>query len=253
MHPLLEMIQNFGRFPMAATDISTSATPVPIASGKKLRLGSLTALVIGSMVGPAFSLPQNMAASAVSAPYYRLGHHCSRHADPGFRVPDPGQPQAGSGCGSTPTPRPVSATTSASAWGYWISAWLGNVGYFVLLFSTLLFFPDLRRRQHVAAIIGASVLLWGVHFLVLRGIKGGIHQPGDHGSQGRAVAAVCVDRNFRLQTGNLHRRHLGPEKPGPGQRDEPGAQHDAGHRLGVHRHRGREHLFSPGGKTQRRG
>ncbi|WP_419555090.1 hypothetical protein, partial [Pseudomonas fluorescens] len=22
------------------------------------------------------------------------------------------------------------------AWGYWISAWMGNVGYFVLLFST---------------------------------------------------------------------------------------------------------------------
>jgi hypothetical protein len=65
MHPLLEMIQNFGRFPMAATDISTSATPVPIASGKKLRLGSLTALVIGSMVGSGvFSLPQNMAAGA---------------------------------------------------------------------------------------------------------------------------------------------------------------------------------------------
>ncbi|WP_207810185.1 MULTISPECIES: amino acid permease, partial [unclassified Pseudomonas] len=30
----------------------------------------------------------------------------------------------------------------SSAWGYWISAWLGNVGYFVLLFSTLgYFFP----------------------------------------------------------------------------------------------------------------
>jgi amino acid transporter len=30
----------------------------------------------------------------------------------------------------------------SSAWGYWISAWMGNVGYFVLLFSTLgYFFP----------------------------------------------------------------------------------------------------------------
>jgi arginine:ornithine antiporter/lysine permease len=28
----------------------------------------------------------------------------------------------------------------SSAWGYWISAWLGNVGYFVLLFSTLGYF-----------------------------------------------------------------------------------------------------------------
>lgn len=60
----------------------------------------------------------------------------------------------------------------SSAWGYWISAWLGNVGYFVLLFSTLgYFFPVFGEGNTVAAVIGASVLLWAVHFLVLRGIK----------------------------------------------------------------------------------
>jgi arginine:ornithine antiporter/lysine permease len=60
----------------------------------------------------------------------------------------------------------------SSAWGYWISAWLGNVGYFVLLFSTLgYFFPVFGEGNTPAAVIGASVLLWAVHFLVLRGIK----------------------------------------------------------------------------------
>ena len=60
----------------------------------------------------------------------------------------------------------------SSAWGYWISAWLGNVGYFVLLFSTLgYFFPLFGEGNTPAAVIGASVLLWAVHFLVLRGIK----------------------------------------------------------------------------------
>jgi arginine:ornithine antiporter/lysine permease len=60
----------------------------------------------------------------------------------------------------------------SSAWGYWISAWLGNVGYFVLLFSTLgYFFPIFGEGNTPAAIIGASILLWAVHFLVLRGIK----------------------------------------------------------------------------------
>jgi arginine:ornithine antiporter/lysine permease len=60
----------------------------------------------------------------------------------------------------------------SSAWGYWISAWLGNVGYFVLLFSTLgYFFPIFGEGNTPAAVIGASVLLWAVHFLVLRGIK----------------------------------------------------------------------------------
>ncbi|WP_207880782.1 amino acid permease, partial [Pseudomonas sp. 32_A] len=44
--------------------------------------------------------------------------------------------------------------------------------YFVLLFSTLgYFFPIFGEGNTPAAIIGASVLLWAVHFLVLRGIK----------------------------------------------------------------------------------
>ncbi|WP_207817040.1 amino acid permease, partial [Pseudomonas sp. 50_B] len=45
-------------------------------------------------------------------------------------------------------------------------------GYFVLLFSTLgYFFPIFGEGNTPAAVIGASVLLWAVHFLVLRGIK----------------------------------------------------------------------------------
>jgi arginine:ornithine antiporter/lysine permease len=59
-----------------------------------------------------------------------------------------------------------------SAWGYWISAWLGNVGYFVLLFSTAgYFFPIFGEGNTPIAIVCSSVLLWGVHFIVLRGIK----------------------------------------------------------------------------------
>ncbi|NES11333.1 amino acid permease, partial [Pseudomonas laurentiana] len=55
---------------------------------------------------------------------------------------------------------------------YWISAWIGNVGYFVLLFSTLgYFFPIFGEGNTPAAIVGSSILLWAVHFLVLRGIK----------------------------------------------------------------------------------
>ncbi|OBX36319.1 arginine/ornithine antiporter [Halomonas elongata] len=57
----------------------------------------------------------------------------------------------------------------SSAWGYWMSAWLGNVSYFVLLFSTLgIFFPIFGEGNTLTAIVCASLLLWGVHFLVLR-------------------------------------------------------------------------------------
>jgi len=59
----------------------------------------------------------------------------------------------------------------SSAWGYWISAWIGNVSYFVLIFSTLgYFFPIFGEGNTLASIICASVLLWGLHFLVLRGV-----------------------------------------------------------------------------------
>ena len=52
---------------MAATEISTSAVPaasILVGSSNKLRLGALTALLIGSMVGSGvFSLPRNMSAA----------------------------------------------------------------------------------------------------------------------------------------------------------------------------------------------
>lgn len=64
-----------------------------------------------------------------------------------------------------------------SAWGYWLCAVIANVSYLVIVFSALSFFTD--SPGHVLfgagntwpAIIGASVLLWLVHFLVLRGIQ----------------------------------------------------------------------------------
>lgn len=58
-----------------------------------------------------------------------------------------------------------------SAWGYWLSAWLGNIAYATLVFASIgYFFPVFKGGQNIASIIGASVALWLVHYLVLRGI-----------------------------------------------------------------------------------
>ncbi|MEX5669948.1 amino acid permease, partial [Pseudomonas neuropathica] len=47
-----------------------------------------------------------------------------------------------------------------SAWGYWISAWIGNVSYLVILFAALsYFFPLFGEGNNKAAIAGASVVL----------------------------------------------------------------------------------------------
>jgi arginine:ornithine antiporter/lysine permease len=59
----------------------------------------------------------------------------------------------------------------SAAWGYWVSAWVGNVAYLVLLFSTLgYFFPTFEGGATVSAVVGASIVLWVVHAMVLRGI-----------------------------------------------------------------------------------
>ncbi|QEM80277.1 arginine-ornithine antiporter [Halomonas binhaiensis] len=145
-------------------------------STHKLKIGALSALVVGSMVGGGiFSLPQNMAVSA-SAGAILIGWGITGvgmlalaflfqslairkpELDGGIYV------YAKAGFGDY--------MGFSSAWGYWISAWLGNVSYFVLLFSTLgFFFPVFGDGNTLAAIIGSSVLLWGVHFLVLQGIR----------------------------------------------------------------------------------
>lgn len=59
-----------------------------------------------------------------------------------------------------------------SAWGYWISAWIGNVAYATLMFSSVAyFFKTFGDGQNVASVIGASVMLWAVYFLVMKGVR----------------------------------------------------------------------------------
>ena len=142
----------------------------------KLKLGALVALVVGSMIGGGiFSLPQNMAASAdvgavlIGWAITAVGMLTLAFV---FQTLANRKPDLDGGVYAYAKAGFGDYMGFSSAWGYWISAWLGNVGYFVLLFSTLgYFFPIFGEGNTVAAIIGASVLLWGVHFLVLRGIK----------------------------------------------------------------------------------
>lgn len=145
-------------------------------STNKLGLGALVALVVGSMIGGGiFSLPQNVAASAgpgavligwaitgvgmlTLAFVFQTLANRKPDLDGGVYV------YAKAGFGDY--------MGFSSAWGYWISAWIGNVSYMVLLFGTLgFFFPVFGEGNTVTAIVCASVLLWLLHMLVLRGIK----------------------------------------------------------------------------------
>ena len=147
--------------------------PQPI---EKLRLGALVALVVGSMIGGGiFSLPQNMAARAdvgavlIGWAITAVGMLTLAFV---FQTLANRKPELDSGVYAYAKAGFGDYMGFSSAWGYWISAWMGNVGYFVLLFSTLgYFFPVFGQGNTPVAIACASLLLWAVHFLVLRGIK----------------------------------------------------------------------------------
>jgi arginine:ornithine antiporter / lysine permease len=60
----------------------------------------------------------------------------------------------------------------ASAVGYWTGCCLADVACLVLIKATLgQFFPIFGDGTTPVAIAGASALLWGVHILILRGVK----------------------------------------------------------------------------------
>lgn len=145
-------------------------------SSNKLRLAALVALVVGSMVGGGiFSLPQNIAASA-SAGATLIGWLITGVGMLTlafvFQTLANRKPELDGGVYAYAKAGFGNYMGFSSAWGYWISAWIGNVSYMVLLFSTLgYFFPVFGEGNTPAAIICASVLLWLLHFLVLRGIK----------------------------------------------------------------------------------
>src|SRR5690606_18457802 len=145
-------------------------------STQRLRLGALVALVVGSMIGGGiFSLPQNMAASAgagavlIGWAITAVGMLTLAFV---FQTLANRKPELDTGVYAYAKAGFGDYMGFSSAWGYWISAWIGNVSYMVLLFSTLgLFFPVFGEGNSLAAIVCASLLLWGIHFLVLNGIR----------------------------------------------------------------------------------
>jgi arginine:ornithine antiporter / lysine permease len=146
-------------------------------ASSRLGLLPLTALVIGSMVGGGvFSLPQNMAKGA-SPGAVLIGWLVSGigmlalvfvYQGLSMRKPDlDAGPYAYARAGFG------DFIGFNSAWGYWLSAWIGNVSYAVLIFGALsYFFPAFGTEGNTwQAIIGASIVLWLIHTLVLLGIR----------------------------------------------------------------------------------
>lgn len=59
-----------------------------------------------------------------------------------------------------------------SSWGYWLSAWLGNVAFATMLMSAVgYFFPVFEDGSNLISILTASIVLWLMFYLVNRGIE----------------------------------------------------------------------------------
>lgn len=59
-----------------------------------------------------------------------------------------------------------------SGWGYWLSAWLGNVAFATVLVSSLgYFYPIFKTGHNIPSIILASVIAWSLTYFVTRGVE----------------------------------------------------------------------------------
>jgi arginine:ornithine antiporter/lysine permease len=142
----------------------------------KLSLVPLIALVVGSMIGGGvFNLPSDMsraaspAAIAIGWLITGIGMLMLALVYQGLAVRKPrldAGPYAYAKAGFG------TFVGFNSAWGYWISAFLGNVAYAVAIFSALSYFlPIFGDGNNLPSIVGASLCLWLIHLLVLTGIR----------------------------------------------------------------------------------
>lgn len=150
-------------------------------STAKIGLLSLTALVFSSMVGSGvFSLPQNMASVANGLALliawlitgvgilflaFALLYLTRQRPDLDGGIYNYAREGFGDLIGF------------CSAWGYWLCTTIGIVGYVVIVFSGLGMFTDSPDHVYfgegntIYALIGSSIFVWIVHYLVSQGIK----------------------------------------------------------------------------------
>lgn len=59
-----------------------------------------------------------------------------------------------------------------SGWGYWFSAWMGSIAFATMMMQTLgYFFPVFLPGNTIPCTIVASLVMWGITFLVIRGVE----------------------------------------------------------------------------------
>ncbi|QNQ45914.1 amino acid permease [Pasteurella multocida] len=150
-------------------------------SNKKIGLLSLTALVLSSMIGSGiFSLPQNMAevagAQALVIGWIITGIGIIFLGLSFFFISRL-RPELDGGIYTYAREGFGDLVGFLSAWGYWLCATIGSVGYLVVAFEGIGLFTDnpnriiLAQGNTIFAFLGSSLVVWLVHWLITRGVK----------------------------------------------------------------------------------
>lgn len=150
-------------------------------SNKKIGLLSLTALVLSSMIGSGiFSLPQNMAEVAGSEALI-IGWAITGvgiiFLGLSFFFISRLRPELDGGIYTYAREGFGELMGFMSAWGYWLCATIGIVGYLVVAFEGIGTFTDSEsavifgQGNTLASFIGSSIVVWLVHILIAKGVK----------------------------------------------------------------------------------
>jgi arginine:ornithine antiporter / lysine permease len=161
---------------MAATEVTTADKAAAARPAAKLTLPTLTTMVVGSMVGAGvFSLPRRFAeetgiAGALIA-WVIAGSGMLMLAFV-FQTLAVRKPELDSGVYAYAKAGFGEYPGFFSAFGYWASACVGNVTYWVLIMSTIgAIWPALGDGDTVLAVALSSIALWLFFFLIRRGVK----------------------------------------------------------------------------------
>nr|WP_307775763.1 basic amino acid/polyamine antiporter [uncultured Cetobacterium sp.] len=145
---------------------------------KKLGLFALVGVVISAMIGGGvYNLPQNMAqnasAGAILIAWIITGIGIWFVANT-FRILASARPEDTAGIYTYGEQGFGKFVGFLSAWGYWICNCFANIGYAVLLMDSLnYFFPGyFTGGNNIWSILGGSIVLWIMYFVILSGVKG---------------------------------------------------------------------------------
>ena len=146
------------------------------AQKQQFTLLTLTAMVVGSMVGAGiFSLPRTF--GQATGPFgamiaWAIAGSGMLMLALTFQSLAQRKPELDSGIFAYAKAGFGDYLGFVSALGYWTVCCLGNVSYFVLVKSTLgAIVPAFGEGNTLPAVLISSCILWGVHFLILRGVR----------------------------------------------------------------------------------